>query len=135
MEMKMTFQDFEGVLLSDGSYSLKEIRHLFNAVKEMNNRSRLWVIKWILRGELPQDEVEGITADFLIHEHQFKPMNAFIILNWLQEDPQSAKYFLTRQPGNDPSEEIGQDMLDYLQTHNVEPKELLNCELDTDVIE
>ena len=133
--MKMTYQEFENILLND-EYSIREIRHLFRAVREMDKQSRLWVIKWILFGEFPADEVEGLTAKKLVDGMGFKPMNAFIILDWLKNEPDTAKYFLLKtHHSQDPSEQIGQEMLDFLRSHNYPQtaNELEQC--DTDVIE
>lgn len=133
--MKMTYGEFENILLND-EYSIKEIRHLFNAVKEMDKQSRLWVIKWILFGEYPVDEIEGITAQQLVDEMGFKPMNAFIILDWLKTEPDTAKYFLLKtNHSQDPSEQIGQEMLDFLERQNIQPTPVMMEQTDTDVIE
>lgn len=133
--MKMTYSEFESVLSHD-NYGAQEIRHLFNAVKAMSAKSRLWVIKWILTGELPEEAVEDVTAEELIQEYGFKPMNAFIVLDWLQTDPQAAKYFILKNhSGFVPSEEIAQEMRDFLQANNVAETPLLNCEETGDEVE
>ena len=133
--MKMTYSEFERVLLHD-EYGPKEIRHLFNTVKAMSGKTRLWVIKWILMGELPEDTVEGVNADMLIQGYGFKPLNAFIVLDWLQTDPQAAKYFMMKShAGYMPGEEIAQEMREFLQEKNVAETSLLNCEESGDEVE
>lgn len=133
--MKLTFHEFENVLLND-DYSVKEIRHLFNAVKKMGRESRQWVVKWILSGEYPDDEIEGITARLLVEELGFKPMNAFIILDWLKAEPDAAKYYILKtNHSQDPSQQIGQEMLEYLQSHGISQTPVMQEQLDSDVIE
>lgn len=133
--MKMTFREFENILLND-DYSVKEIRHLFNAVKKMDKESRLWVIRWILFGEYPTEEIEGVTAQMLVDDLGFKPVNAFIVLDWLKTDPDTAKYFILKSNhSQDPSEQIGQEMLDFLQSRNVPQTPVMLEQTDTDVIE
>ncbi len=133
--MKLSFQEFENILLHD-DYTVKEIRHLFNVVKKMDKESRLWVIKWILFGEYPNDEVEGVTIQELVNDLGYKPMNAFIVLDWLKTDPDTAKYFILKTShSQDPSEQIGHEMLDFLQSRNIHQSPVMLEQTDTDVIE
>lgn len=133
--MKLTFRDFENVLLND-DYSIREIRHLFNAVKKMGKESRQWVMKWILSGEYPADEIEGVTARMLVEELDFKPMNALIILDWLKTEPDTAKYYILKTShSQDPSQQIGRQMLEYLQSHGISQTPVMLEQLDSDVIE
>ena len=94
--MKITYKEFKDQLRS-GGYSDREIVHLFQAFKEMDNQSRLWVIYWVLANRLPEDEIQGVTARYLIEEMKYTPINAFIVLDWLKTDPQAAKYFVLKR--------------------------------------
>ena len=114
--MKITYKEFAKCLEIDG-YSSAEITHLFNAVKSMDRESRSWVLRWLINGTLPDTVVEGVTASFLIDKCGYKPMNAFILLDWLKTDPQAAKYFILTIPSTiSPSDSIGEEMEKYVDT-------------------
>lgn len=91
--MKMTYGEFKNQLSNKG-YGERGIVHLFRAFKKMDNESRLWLLGWLLFNRVPEKEIEGVTAGYLIHGLGYKPINAFIILDWLKTDPNAAKYFL-----------------------------------------
>ena len=93
--MEIIYRQFKEKLLKMG-YSEKEAAHLYGSVQEMDEQSRTWVKKWLNTGMLPRDEIEGVTAEYLIDEYKYAPLNAFIILDWLKSDPQAAKYFLLK---------------------------------------
>lgn len=94
MKVRMTCQEFYECM-SDEGYTLFELGHLFRAVCEMSSRVRRWTIRWLLGMGLPKDSIEGVTVPFLVSEG-YKPMNAFIIMDWLEKDPEAAKYSLVR---------------------------------------
>lgn len=106
MARRITFLEFQHALRDEG-YTPGEIRYLFGAVKEMDEESRGWVVDWIIHNVLPQDVVEGVTAEFLIEEGKYKPINAMIVLDWLKSDPAAAKYFVMLQPKDRPLGEEG----------------------------
>mgnify|MGYP001851198626 CR=1 FL=1 len=117
--MKITYKEFEAYLEKAG-YSLREIAHLFNAVKSMDRDSRKWVLRWFDNGALPSIEIEGVTASYLVDECGYKPMNAFIILDWLKTDPQAAKYFILKIPSTvSPSESIGEEIIKYIDDKEI----------------
>lgn len=121
--MKITFKEFHNFLCENGC-SEAEIRHLFGAVRSMDPESRNWVIRWFCTGELPGQEVEGVTARELIDHYGYKPLNAFIVLDWLKADPQAAKYFLLKIPSTiPPDESIGEEMEKLLKQEGHEPSE------------
>lgn len=108
--MKITFKQFRSSLLDLG-YSGAEIRHLYKAIKNMDSESRRWVIRWFCADELPDIEIEGITAGDLVNKSGYQPLNALIVLDWLKTDPQTAKYFLLKSPGAiSPSDSIGPEV-------------------------
>ena len=112
--MKISYKDFKACLEIDG-YSAGEIDHLFNAVKSMDSTSRAWVIRWLNKGMLPDDEIEGVTAAYLIEELKYKPINAFIVLDWLKTDPEAAKYHILKITSPiPPSESVGREMAKYI---------------------
>ena len=96
MTKRITFKKFKERF--EKEYSVKEVRHLFKAVKAMDKETRGWVIEWIDTGDLPEKEVEGITVRRLIDDFGFKPLNAFITIDWLKADPTAAKYFIWKAP-------------------------------------
>lgn len=96
MARKITYKEFYRSMKEDG-LSDSEIKNLFISVQEASASARAWVIEWFFGGGYPKEQVEGITATFLIEEYGMNPINAFLTLNWLQEDPQAAKYFLVKK--------------------------------------
>ena len=112
--MKITYRDFLAYLKQEG-YSDGEAVHLFGAVKSMDRQSRAWVLRWFNKGILPDAMIEGVTASYLINNCGYKPLNAFIVLDWLKTDPQAAKYFVLKIPSTiSPSETIGDEMEEYI---------------------
>ena len=96
MTKRVTFKKFKERFEKD--YSVKEVRHLFKAVKAMDKETRGWVVKWFVFGTFPEKEVEGMTVEKLIDDFGFKPLNAFITIDWLKADPAAAKYFIWKAP-------------------------------------
>lgn len=113
--MKIVFSSFRDKMKEFYGYSDIQIKHLFNAIKNMDNETRLWVIKWFNNDVFPDKEIEGITVETLIDKHGYKPMNAFIIIDWLKNDPKAAKYFvLKRHEDLEISNETGKKMEEFL---------------------
>lgn len=123
--MKITFREFRDFLCGDGC-SEEEARRLYGAVRSMEPETRRWVIRWFCTGELPGAEIEGVTAKYLIDSCGYKPLNAFIVLDWLKADPQAAKYFVMKMPaGISPSSSIGQEVSERMgrEGHEIPPHE------------
>ncbi len=95
--MKITFEKFRSAFDNE-DYTYSELVHLFKALKSMDNESRKSFVKWFFTGELPDNQVEGISAEYLINNLNCKPLNAFIILDWLKSEPETAKYFVMKLP-------------------------------------
>ena len=113
--MRVTYKEFCDYALNEG-YSNFEVTHLFNVLKSKDKQTRKWFINWFKTGILPAEEIEGITAEYLIENCKCKPINAFIILNWLKEKPETAKFFIAKIPFLFKSEEISQEI--NLSTNN-----------------
>ncbi len=94
MKFQMSRHEFYESMGGEG-YSLYELAHLFKVVCEMDSRVRRWTIRWLLGMGLPKERIEGVSVPFLIDEG-YRPMNAFIIMDWLTKDPEAAKYSLVR---------------------------------------
>ena len=108
--MRISFKEFHR-FLSEDDYTDKEIRHLFHAVKAMDQESRRWVLRWFNQGSYPDQEIEGVTAKYLVETCGYRPLNALIILDWLKADPQAAKYFVLKIPSTiPPGEAIGEEI-------------------------
>ncbi len=65
---------------------------------------------WMQTGVLPVIEVEGFTLERLIAEYQMKPAGAFLTLDWLIDEPETAKQALRE----------GYDQIIYSSPKNVE---------------
>lgn len=93
---RITYRQFKSYLENEKFYTSREIRHLFNSVKQMDKESRGWVIDWIESGKFPAKAVEQITVEELVKDFGYKPINAFIAIDWLKHDPDAAKYFIIK---------------------------------------
>lgn len=51
-------------------------------------------IEWIEQGIVPQQVIAGYSFTQLIRERNMRPIGAFITLDWLNRDPENAKYAL-----------------------------------------
>lgn len=128
--MRISFKEFHR-FLSEDDYTDKEIRHLFHAVKAMDQESRRWVLRWFNQGSYPDQEIEGVTAKYLVETCGYRPLNALIILDWLKADPQAAKYFVMKIPSTiPPGEAIGEEIEKIMEAegmpvHQAEEKDEL----------
>lgn len=117
--MRISFKEFHR-FLSEDDYTDKEIRHLFNAVKAMDQESRRWVLRWFNQGSYPDQEIEGVTAKYLVETCGYRPLNALIILDWLKADPQAAKYFVLKIPSTiPPGEAIGEEIEKIMEAEGI----------------
>lgn len=46
--------------------------------------------EWLAKGIEPEDEINGYTYRELVDERKFKPVNAFLTLDWLIKDKEAA---------------------------------------------
>ncbi len=117
--MRISFKEFHR-FLSEDDYTDKEIRHLFHAVKAMDQESRRWVLRWFNQGSYPDQEIEGVTAKYLVETCGYRPLNALIILDWLKADPQAAKYFVLKIPSTiSPGEAIGEEIEKIMEAEGI----------------
>ena len=92
MKSKLYYSYFRKAMLND--YSEKEIRQLFNSVRKMDAESRRWVAAWLNGEGYPKAEIEKFDIYYLIDKCNFRPINAMIILDWLKNEPEAAKFSL-----------------------------------------
>ena len=97
MARRITYKAFGAFMIKNG-YTEKEIKHLFATVKAMDKETRKWFIDWFEGKGFPNKQVEGITVEYLVKNYGLKPVNAFIVIDWLKTDPQAAKYFMLKIP-------------------------------------
>lgn len=90
---RIAFKEFSEFLHGEG-YTVAETVHLFKRIKQFNPMVRKWFVGWFLGEGYPCDVVEGLTMQMLIEEGQLKPINAFIVMDWLMKDPSAAKFAL-----------------------------------------
>lgn len=103
MKNKLTYLYFRKNLKD--TYSEKELRQLFGSIKKMDEESRGWVAAWMNGEGYPKDEIENVDIFFLIDECNFQPLNAIIILDWLKNEPEAAKFCLQRYLSSGKSDE------------------------------
>lgn len=121
MKNKISFEEFQTHLQPAG-YSAPAIKNLFGAVKTMDKETRGWVIRWLWDGETPEKTIEGVTYGYLVNVLGYKPLNAFIVLDWLKADPDAAKYFVLLKPADmSPGEKVGREMVEILRENGRTP--------------
>lgn len=132
MKKRITYREFKSFLRKANYYSDKEIRHLFNSVKQLDKETKGWVIDWINTGEYPSKEVEQVTVRVLVEDFGYKPIAAFIAIDWLKQDPQAAKYFMVKIAKTDPDavpsdaadEEVGEEYICGLDTTDTSDEDI-----------
>ena len=68
----------------------------------------------------PDQEIEGVTAKYLVETCGYRPLNALIILDWLKADPQAAKYFVLKIPSTiPPGEAIGEEIEKIMEAEGI----------------
>lgn len=120
--MMVTYGRFRERLRQQGRTDA-QVRHLYGAVRELCPKARRWFVRWFATGDLPADEVEGVTADFLVRECGCDEINALIMLDWLLEDPDAAKYWALSPRSAPVSEEAGRGVQRLLEREGRAPKE------------
>ena len=114
MARRITYKEFYRTI-KDETLSDREAHQLFLAVKDSNADVKKWFIDWYRGDGYPSVVVEGITAEFLAEEYGMNPVNAFLTLDWLREEPQAAKYFLVkRHMAPMITEEVEAEMQEFL---------------------
>lgn len=88
-------EEFFTLMEQDG-YTAEELNHLFCVIRDMDPRVHSWVSGWLKGNGYPEDRIEGVTVEELVEHQGLKPLNAFIVMDWLLKDPDGAKYSLTR---------------------------------------
>lgn len=120
MLKRISYKQFSEFLVEDG-YTEAELKHLFKAVKSFDKEIKKWFIDWVNGGGLPTDEIEDKNISFFIDEMKLKPVNAFIVMNWLKTDPETAKYVLQREvPALVIDEDLRNAAQEYLDKHAAE---------------
>lgn len=97
MAKKITYNIFKEFMLKNG-YTEKEAKHLFTAIKATDKETQQWFFDWFNGKGLPEKNVENVTVGYLVENYGMKPVNAFIVIDWLKHDPQAAKYFMLKIP-------------------------------------
>ena len=117
MKKRLIYRDFKKFLLKDG-YTESEIVHLFKAIKKTDADTRRQITDWFNGDGFPEDIVENITVNFLVTEYGMKPINAFLTIDWLKHNPQSAKYFMLKNnPEIQISDNLQKEMEDILKPY------------------
>ncbi|HPF88281.1 MAG TPA: hypothetical protein PK537_09555 [Candidatus Limiplasma sp.] len=133
MKNKITFREFQ-VHMQGFGYSDNEIKHLFGAVKALDSETRGWMIRWFWDGEFPTKEIEGVTFRYLVNDFGYKPLNAFIVLDWLKSNPDAAKYFVLLKPADTPpGEKVGNEMVEILKQNGRTPTPLYQDDILEDI--
>lgn len=95
----VTFRRFYARLKA-GGYADMEIAHLYRRIRDLDADIQGWVADWVADKGYPEDRIEGMTVRELTERLNMKPMNAFITMNWLRNNPEEAKYSLLSMYGN-----------------------------------
>ena len=125
MKKRISYREFKSFLKKSNYYTDREIRHLFNSVKQFDKETKIWLIDWFNTGDYPSKEVEQVTVRTLVEDFGYKPIAAFIAIDWLKQDPQAAKYFLVKLAKTD------LDAAPSVVVDDEETQDEIICGLDT----
>jgi len=124
---KLNFEHFTEMFKHD--YTSEQLKYLFGKLRTMDPQLRRDFLKWIFTGNYPETEIENVTVPLLVEKAGFKPINAFLIMDWLKKEPQTAKYMLTRRTAPRAIDPLAQEEAEeYLKNH---PAEQLEPDPDT----
>lgn len=130
---RLTYIGFRRIV-SEQDFSEHEIIHLYKAVRRLDKEILNYFIDWANGAPFPDITIENFDFPYLINEYGLNPINAFIVMSWLKEDPRAAKYALYHKPrGEKVSEEEKDHLRAILKSKGVEMSEV--SEDDTDDIE
>lgn len=108
---KLTYLGFRKII-NGKDRSEREIIRLYKSVKKMDKEILIGFIDWVNGAPYPEITVEGFDIPYLVNEYGLNPINAFIVMSWLKEDPQAAKYALYHRPK---SEKISASEKEFLR--------------------
>jgi hypothetical protein len=108
-------------LLGEGFTEL-EAREAIRTIRKMDKSLKKTFYRWFVKREAPDVTVEGISYDELTEDMRMGGFRAFLYLDWLSKEPQSAKAALAMEdavvapdPAEDPlagkytKEELGDE--------------------------
>ena len=119
---KLNYADFEKEILNGQKYSDRNLKMIFLALSEMDKESRKWYIRFVLTGTYPDAEIEGYTVKDLVENLNYTNTQAFLVFDWLKDNPEEAKFFITSNfPSLEMSSETVDKMREYLIKNGVDP--------------
>lgn len=134
MSKTIAYKEFETELLHAAGYSPRTIMHLFGAIKQMGKDRRRDFIRWFFTGKYPEINIGGFTVEKLVNQYGYRPIPAFLLMDWLETDFPAAKYFLSSCPSSmHISEKNLRDAEAFLKKHNInadEEEQLVDLEHD-----
>lgn len=83
-------------LTTEFNYPEKGARIVANKLVVCTPQVKAAFMQWWQGGELPDLQIEGYTVQWLIEQHNMKPIAAFLTLDWLSREPEAAIASLKR---------------------------------------
>lgn len=84
------------VLVDQYQYSISEAGRVAKKMLQLREPLFSLFLNWWSLSSIPEVEIEGYTFKALISDKGMNPFTAFITLNWLLIDPETAKETLSK---------------------------------------
>lgn len=83
-------------LLNEEGYPNHMIDNTITKLEQLDQVIKDSFASWVENGTKPEIEIEGYSFQMLVDSYGMKPVGAFLTLNWLTKDPESALRSLKR---------------------------------------
>lgn len=96
MKSEQDLDRIRGYLENTLNYSAAEADRVMEHVEQMDDDTFQWLVTWRREGTYPNERVEDVTVKELVDNMGMEPVNAFLCIAWLKQEPEEAKYVLSR---------------------------------------
>lgn len=83
-------------LMKNYNYTGKEAASLMQRVRQMNSENKKALKEWMNGNGMKMRKVSDITAGDIHERLGYNPVVSFVILDWLEKDPDMASMFLLK---------------------------------------
>jgi len=89
------YQDIKSYLIKTYDYTEAEAIHTINKLRRAELPVRRAFATYFTTGELPEQEINGMTVSRLMKYRDMNPFAALLTMDWLGREPERAKWHLT----------------------------------------
>jgi len=120
--------------IKEYGFNDKQAQYTVSRLRRMDKQIKKSFGIWFTKGDLPEYSIENFTVADLINEVKMNPINAFLTLDWLKKEPDTAKKSLLLLKDRVLNSECGDKAADkYKKAPATDLEEDINdLEIDTD---